>query len=196
MNFIKIIRERKIIRGSLYRRYFIDSKGNAVGIPIGVTQLKSKGYSYIANVGSQTATQSKFGSYMIPYSDAATQEAAYLQIIKIIDTLSCNRNPTAPKADKYKVRKDDADFYGFDKSTLPSGVSLHYYDKLNRVTINVCYFNDTKNKFINKSIYVGTRNTWPDRFSTALAQAVELRQSSLTKYNDLTNHEHTETTTA
>lgn len=189
MNFIKIIRERKIIGGSLYRRYFIDSKGNAVGIPIGVAQLRSKGHSYIANVSGQTAAQSKFGSYMIPYSDAATQEAAYLQIIKIIDTLSCNRNPTAPKADKCKVRKDDADFYGFDKTTLPSGVSLHYYDKLNLVTINVSYFSDTKNKFVNKSIYVGTKNTWQDRLNSALARAVELRQSSLTKYNDLTNHE-------
>lgn len=196
MNFIKIIRERKIIGGSLYRRYFMDSKGNAVGIPIGVTQLKSKGYSYIANVNSQTATQSKFGSYMIPYRDAATQEAAYLQIIKIIDTLSCDKNPTAPKAGKHKVSKADPDFHGFDKSALPSGVSLHYYDKLNRVTINVCYFNDTKNKFVNKSIYVGTKNTWQDRLNSALARAVELRQSSLTKYNDLTNHEHTETTIA
>ena len=189
MNFIKIIRERKIIGGSLYRRYFIDSKGNAVGIPIGITLLKSKGYSYVANVNSQTATPSKFGSYMIPYRDAATQEAAYLQIIKIIDTLSHDRNPTAPKAGKCKVRKVDANLYGFDKTILPSGVSLHYYDKLNRVTINVSYFSDTKNKFVNKSIYVGTRNTWPDRFIAALAQAVELRQSSLTKYNDLTNRE-------
>lgn len=187
MNFIKIINERKIIEGCLYRRYFIDSKGNPVGIPVGVSRIKANGHSYIAKINNKNIKTSKFGSFMVPYHDAATQEEAYIRVIKIVDTLSNNGNPTAPKADRPSANKDDSVFHGFDKSTLPAGLSLHYYEKLNRVVINVCYFDEPKKRFLNKSVHVGTRDTWTGRLGSALAKATELRQTSLARYNELTN---------
>lgn len=185
MNFIKIIRERKIINGSLYRRYFIDSKGNAVGIPIGITTFNAKGQNYVSN--SNLKCTGDIGSCAIPYKDAATQEAAYLKMIKINETVTHGAIPTAPKADKRKKIMHDDFSCGYDKSKLPTGVNLHHLVKTKRVVINVSYFDKGRNKFHNKQLYVGTFSNWESRVEQVIQKGIELRESSLVIYNELTN---------
>lgn len=189
MNFIKIIRERKIIRGSLYSRYFVDSKGNLVGIPLGVSFATTKSINYVTNNNCPFKNYPGFVSCFIPYHDAESQENAILKIIRINDTLSQDATPTAPKADKSKAHGKGDVFHGFDMARLPAGVSIHYIAKYNRAVFNVSYFNEQTNLFCGKQIYIGTRNTWTHKLEGALEKALELRKTTLERFNDLTNRE-------
>lgn len=189
MNFIKIIRERKIIRGSLYSRYFIDSKGNLVGIPLGVSFATVKSINYVKNNNSPFKNYPGFVSCCIPYHDAESQETAILKMIRINGTLSQDAVPTAPKADKPRARSEGDVFRGFDMSRLPSGVSIHYLVKCNRMIFSVSYFDEQTSLFRNKQIYIGTRNTWSHKLESALEKALELRKATLERFNGLTNRE-------
>ena len=196
MNFIKIIRERKIIGGKLYRKYFIDSNGKPVGIPIGITFAKKNNHNYITNNNFESKGNLGFGTCTVSYHDAATQEAALIKVININRSLTKDKTPTSVKADVKRKCKDDDFFSGFDKSEIPVGISIYHRPSRDCVLLSISFFDDKKFKFVNRQMYIGTRSTWRDNFEKVLQKAVELRQSSLTKYNDLTNHEHTETTTA
>lgn len=196
MNYIDIIKERKIIDGKLYRKYFVDSKGNLVGIPLGVTFATMRSINYVRNKNCPFSGYPGFGSFCIPYHDAKSQEQAILKIIRINDTLSQDATPTAPKADKSVEHSKGNVFHGFDMSRLPSGISIHYIAKNDRFIFSVSYFDEQANLFRCKQIYIGTTNTWEHKLESALEKALELRKTTLERFNDLTNHEHTETTTA
>lgn len=74
-------------------------------------------------------------------------------------------------------------------SRLPSGVSIHYLVKCNRIVFSVSYFDEQTNLFRIKQIYIGTRNTWSHKLESALEKALELRKTTLERFNDLTNRE-------
>lgn len=189
MDYIGIIKERKIIDGTIYRRYFIDSNGKPVGIPIGITFAKTNNHNCITNNNFESKGNLGFGTCMVSYHDAATQEAALIKVININRSLTKDKTPTSVKADVKRKGKGDDFFSGFDKSDIPVGISIYHRPSHDCVLLSVSFFDDKKFKFVSRQMYVGARSTWRDNFEKVLQKAIELRQSSLTKYNDLTNRE-------
>lgn len=189
--FIKIIKERKVIDGNLYRKYFIDSEGKEIGIPPYVYHTQLKGYLYV-KVDAGKIKQAKFFSVFEQYHDVVTEERALKRCIAIVKNLLSNRHVTAPKPRKIIEKTCKSEYMGIDATELPTGVSFNKKHVSNNTLFNfsIYLFDSSKNKFHQKKIYVGTLQTWRTNYAKKLALAISLREKSLQEYNLLiaTNH--------
>lgn len=187
MNFVTIIKERKIIDGKLYRRYFTDSAGVDVGIPIGISVTCSTSRNYVGNMNYVLKNKPGYVACLIPYHDKLSQEAALKEAIKNTEYIADKTVSTAPKANKPKKVTNPTFFKDFDKSKLPPGVSIHHVPDTGKVIFNICHFDEKLNKFKNKSMYVGNVRTWRLNLDTVMEKAILLRSSTLARYKELTN---------
>ena len=197
MDYVGIIKQRKIIGGMLYRKYFIDSEGKEVGIPpyIGLVTIGNKDYVYVK---PNKKKMTKCMYIYEPYHDKQTQIEKLERCIKIVKTLVGHEYTTSPPKRQTVKRTKGADALGLDVSDVPSGVvvSLHK-TKTPFVSIVVSYFEPLKRTFTNKYIYVGNMNTWKQNYARKLQEAITLREDSLKLYNKLTSqNENAETTAA
>lgn len=185
MDYVGIIKERKVIDGKLYRKYFIDSEGKEVGIPpyIGLVTLGNKDYVYVK---PNKKKMTKCMYIYEPYHDKQTQIEKLEQCIKIVKTLVGHEYATSPPKRETIKRAKGAEALGLDVSDVPSGVVVSLHKTKNPfVSIVVSYFEPTKRTFTNKNIYVGNMNTWKQSYARKLQEAICLRESSLELYNSL-----------
>lgn len=186
MDYLNIIKDRKIIKGKLYRKYFVDSTGANVGIPIGVGFLRRNKKNYVTN---ENMIKRHPGSYPVSfmYHDALTQEDGIKKTISAIEFLTKHQGLTSPRVKTKKSSKvsNESMLSGVDKTKLPVGITLTYVNKINTIRFDVCRFDNNKKKFVNYSIYCGTPNTWRNNYEATLAKAIKMREESLQLYNGL-----------
>lgn len=187
MDYIGIIKERKIIDGKLYKSYFIDSEGKPIGIPIGVTMTKGGGIFYISVRLNKKKYPDAFRTFT-PYTDKITQEHAYRKSIGIINSLGKGSNKTCYST-RFGCKKVALHpEFDIDLSEVPIGVAVHSCVSKGYpfLKITVTCFDPTQNKFRPKGLYAGTPNTWRRLYLQKLQEAITLREESLKLYNELT----------
>lgn len=186
MDYVGIIKERKVIDGKLYRRYFIDSEGKEIGIPSYVRLVSVGNVNYV----SVHPNQNKFpgsGTVHEAYTDAVTQEIKLKRAIVTVKNLLKEDYSTAQRARTSSKKNDAHILLGIDEADIPVGVSIQVRKGNNVfITLAVSFFDSCKKKFSAKAIYVGTLNNWKERYPTKLQEAITLREESLKLYNELT----------
>lgn len=187
MDYIGIIKKRKVIDGKLYSRYFVDLEGKEIGIPAGVYICKNKGIRYVLVRLNKEKYPDAF-SVSTPYTDRVTQEEAYKRSIVIINALGKGNNRTTCSTKPGHKRVPLHPAFNVDLSEVPSGVCVvsSITNNMPILQISVVYFDPVKNIFIPKAIYVGTINNWKDRYPQKLKEAIALREDSLKRHNELT----------
>ena len=188
MNYINIIKERKVIDGKLYKSYFIDSEGKGIGIPSRIYLTHTRNRYFVSVIPNKKKYPDSTRVYL-SYHDKASQEIAFKKCIVILKTLTKNTSGTADGLHSTTVKNLTDDFSQIDVKELPIGISLNTYvnkDGTRCLNFTVCYFNVKEKRFRNKTIYVGTSNTWKERYPQKLQKAITLREESLKLYNKLT----------
>lgn len=189
MDYIGIIKQRKIISGKLYHRYFIDSAGKEIGIPAGIycyTGGPRQLYEFVTNIGLKRQFPDAV-TFTFSYNNKQTQEKAIKDMIAACSTLTRGTNKTCVglgrKKNRLVINNEE-----IDSGELPHGVTFHDY--INNGTpcklFAVSYFYPKKNTFSTKVVYIGTENTWRQNYAKALKKAIALREESLELYNKLT----------
>lgn len=186
MNFVNIIKERKIIDGMLYRRYFVDSEGIEIGIMSGISTTTAYDNHYVVS----KLPAKKYPSFQgrcFSYFDKNSQEQAFKEAIAATK-LQLEAMPkltegvrSLPSIRKTRIKKVNA-FLG---EILPSGIAIHHQAS-GRYVLNVSVFDHNKNKFVNVSMHCGNETTVQSRFHEILDKAIKLRKESLVAYNKLT----------
>lgn len=185
MNYVEIIKKRVLIDGKLYRRYFVDDSGSAIGIPIGITCGAYGKGNYVVN-HNLVRSRKEIPRAMFPYRDALSQQAAIKDMIAYCernggkDLSTCNS--TRNKKRTVPARED---FVGIK---LPYGICLFKSAK-NNVQISISCYDDAKKRFHHRTVYCGTENTWRQNFKSKLEQAIRIRRANLAHYNKLTSSE-------
>ena len=187
MDYLNTTKQRKIIKGQVYRRYFVDSAGEEIGIPMGITLSKKADYTYVQIRLNKQKYPDFFRMY-IAYDDKQSQELAYKKSIAIVAHLSKGKGSTIPNIRECATRKDLHPAFDIDRSKIPSGVAVHSCMAKNYpfLKIMVTYFDSDKKRFMPKSMYGGTANTWRSIYPQKLEEAIKLREDSLKLYNELT----------
>lgn len=186
MDYIGIIKERKVIEGKLYRSYFIDSEGKEVGIPAYVMLTSTGNINYVAVHPNQKKFPGSVSTHEA-YVDAATQEVMLKRAIVKAKTLLKDDYSTATRARTISKKNDAHILLGIDETDVPVGVSVQVRKGSNVfITLAVSFFDLHKKKFNAKAIYVGTLNNWKERYPAKLQEAITLREESLKLYNELT----------
>lgn len=181
INYIDIKKERKIINGKLYARYFIDSQGNEVGIPTGV-YINSSMSSIRYRHSLRNPFKIKKGFL---YHDKESQEKALHDMIKLIHSCLGENIQTVRNKDIHKkITKKYYENVHFPE--LPIGLNLSM-DFRGRVQLSVSVFDPIKNRFASKKLYVGYKDTWLDRVNNVIEKALGMRQQSLALLKDVTN---------
>lgn len=190
MDYIGIIKQRKVINGKLYHRYFVDSAGEEIGLPAGIYLTTSGPFSkhnYVTNSGIRKQFPGSMG-FAFPYNNKQTQEKALKDMIVACATLTHSANKTCTRLRNLKKTTID---HGeeFDPSELPAGVSF-VNNRAKRTPFKVfavSYYDPVKKGFSCKTIYVGTENTWRQNYAKNLKKAIVLREESLKIYRELIN---------
>ena len=185
-DYVGIVKQRKIVEGKLYNRYFVNSEGKTIGIPIGVNIKQENGINYVYfRSNSDRMPANSFCQFS--YADKVSQENALVSLIKLINARSKATNTTCTST-RTKIKVDRLHpAFGIDVSKLPAGVSLCSLNKGTlRLVLVVSRFDESKNRFSSKTVYVGTINNWKDRYAKKLEEAIEIRNESLKTYNELT----------
>jgi hypothetical protein len=187
MNFIKIIRERKIIDGKLYRKYFIGSEGKEVGIPPYVSLVKIRAIFYV-RIHLRNKQYPDTFSTCIPYQDAISQENALRRAIAILTTMTKGKQATTAGVRTYSKRTNSIEKLKLDPKEIPDGISVNLEKEsgYEKVTVSASYFDPKINKFRAKRFYIGTLNTWRERYPAKLQEAITHREESLKLYTALT----------
>lgn len=187
MDYIKIIHERKIIDSQLYRKYFVTSEGKEVGIPLYISLVKYQESFYVR---ASPDKKKHPGSFTVNerYCDASTQELAMLRAIAIIKTMIKGKQVTAPYIKVKPKSANSIEKLGLDTKEIPDGISVNLQmgDGCEVVTVSASYFDPKINKFRTKKFYIGTLNTWKERYPKKLQEAITHREESLKLYNELT----------
>lgn len=185
-DYVGIVKQRKIVEGRLYNRYFVNSEGKIIGIPIGVIIKQENGINYVYFCSnSDRMPANSFCQFS--YADKVSQENALISLIKLINARSKAINTTCISTrTRIKECKLHSAF-NIDVSKLPTGVSLCSLNKGTlRLVIVVSRFDESKNRFSSKTVYVGTINNWKERYEQKLEEAIKIRNESLKTYNELT----------
>ena len=186
MDYIGIIKERKVIDGKLYRSYFVDSNGKDIGIPAYVKLMTTGNIDYVAVHPNQKKFPGSITTHDA-YVDAVTQEIKLKRAIEIIKTLLKDNYSTAARARSTSKKNDAHNLLGIDELDIPVGVSVQVRKGNNPfISIGISVFDLDKKKFNVKQIYVGTMNNWKERWAEKLQEAIALREESLKLYNELT----------
>lgn len=188
MDYLNIIKERKIIDGKLYKSYFIDLEGKGIGIPSRIYLTHTRNRYFVSVIPNKKKYPDSTRVYL-SYHDKVSQEIAFKKCIVILKTLTKNTPRTADGLHSTTVKNPTDDLFQIDVKELPIGVSLNAYVKKGGtrcINFTVCYFNAKEKRFRNKKIYVGTSNTWKERYPQKLQEAITLREETLKLYNALT----------
>lgn len=186
MNFIKIIKERKLIDGKIYRKHFIDSEGKEIGIPQGVYIDNTACIGYVRVRPDKVKYPDSFG-VRTPFHDKRSQEQAFKKSISIIGTLSANSVATSCSTRGGRQKTPPHPTFDIDTSELPTGIIACVDAKRRLVlTIRASYFDASKGAFRQKTLYVGTANTWKPNYARKLQEAVAIREESLKIHEKLT----------
>lgn len=186
MDYIGIIKERKVIDGKLYRRYFIDSEGKEIGIPQRVYLEERMHHSYMY-VRPDKEKYPGFGTVGIPFHDKQSQERALKDSIKILEALIKDTLLTSCSSRQRRERVELPSVFNIDASELPAGVMVFVQPRNSlSLVIGVNYFDEGTGRFKKKNIYVGTPNTWKQNYANKLQEAVTLREASLKIHEKLT----------
>lgn len=184
MNYIQIVKERKIIDGKLYRKYFIDTNGKEIGIPTGVSCGRHGGRYYVNN-SSFCKRFCHIPAIHRSYHDKYSQEQAYMQVIAHMAQYAGKELRTCIALDHVK-RAPKHEFTEFDNTKLPVGVCAIRRTN-GSVVITSVYYDKDYSRFKTKVLYCGTANTWRANFQKVLEKAVALREDSLKEYLKLIN---------
>lgn len=187
MDYVGIIKERKVIDGQLYRKYFVTSEGEVVGIPLYISLVKYQESFYVRVAPDKKKHP---GSFVVNerYCDASTQELAMLRAIAIIKTMIKGKQVTAPHIKIKPKSTSTIEKLGLDTKEIPDGISVNLQKGVGCevVTVSASYFDPKINEFRCKKFYIGTLNTWKERYPAKLQEAITLREESLKLYNELT----------
>jgi hypothetical protein len=187
VDYIDIIKQRKVIDGFLYNKYFIDAQGKEVGLPTGVGLTNCRGICYVEVKPNKKKYPDSFRVF-IAYSDKATQEQAFKKAINVIGALSKRDNRTSYSTRQGFKAVPLHPAFDVDLSEVPAGVAVNSYvtKGVAMLKITVSCFDRVQNKFNSKKFYAGTSNTWRGIYPHKLKEAISLREESLKLYNELT----------
>lgn len=185
-DYVGIVKQRKIVEGRLYNRHFVNSEGKTIGIPIGVIIKQENGINYVYfHSNSDKMPANSFCQFS--YVDKVSQENALISLIKLINARSKTINITCNSTRTRIKERGLHSAFNIDVSKLPTGVSLCGLNKGTlKLVIVVSRFDESKNRFSSKTVYVGTINNWKERYAKKLEEAISLRNESLKLYNEFT----------
>jgi hypothetical protein len=184
MDYIGIIKKRKIVDGKLYRSHFISRKETEVGIPAGVTMTTTTGNHYVTNK-SLAMRFPGTDIFYFPYKDRESQENALLRMIDLVGKLTEGRNVTATN-----TRERKSTTANYDNVDTPNGINLFLTNR-DRIVLSVSYFDFGKLKFCTKNMHCGTVDNWKQKYPEKLQQAIMLRNRSLEIYGNITTSART-----
>lgn len=187
MDYIGIIKERKMINGKLYRKYFIDSEGKEIGIPPHVVLRKVRGIFYVITDLKKENYPDSFFLHQ-KYTDKSSQEAAIKRCIEMTKTMTRQDSGTMPAIRRSGRKNEALTQLGLDRSEIPGGICVKIVNRRNTAFVQIVtsYFDSKEMKFRNKTMYLGTLSTWKERWSKRFQEAISLREESLKLYNELT----------
>jgi hypothetical protein len=180
MNYIDFIKERKIIDGKLYSRYFIDSDFNEVGICIGITVINAKNYGYVTD--KYFCKKYNLTPTFVPFHNRTEEELAYKKINALIAQRSSGEIFTA-NATRTRSKKAE----NYNNEVTPDGINF-VITKGGGLNFAVSFYNKKYKRFYTKSLYVGMPYNYKQRYQEMLEKAIKLRNESLEAYKELTAH--------
>lgn len=182
MDYLGIIKQRKVIDGKLYHRYFVDNTGKEIGIPTGIyCASTARMYEYVTNHGIKKQFPDAL-TFTLKYNNKETQEKALKAIIAASSTMTGNANITCGRRREERTDKD------FGVTDLPVGITFNAAHTRHGLVMGfgVSYYNKTEKGFRSTRIYCGTEKTWRQNYTKTLKKAIALREESLVIYRQLT----------
>jgi hypothetical protein len=193
MDYVGIIKQRKIIDDKLYHRYFVDNEGREIGIPAGIyltNDGRDRTRGYVTNAWIKKQFPDVL-TFTFSYVDKSTQEKALKDMITACSALTKDAIKTCTRLRNKKNVTANVPNEEIDMGELPPGIS--FVDAGTRrcpaKSFTVSCYNIQKKGFFGRLIYIGTENTWRKNYAKCLKKAVTLREESLAIYCQLTKNQ-------